>query len=106
MMLSSITSSDLRTQTAAEMWRNLRPGGHLVSYDFWLNPKNPDTVGITRRELRRLFPEGRFVFARTVSIAPPIGRFLSRLSSRLVLALEKLRVLNSHYLVAIEKPAG
>jgi hypothetical protein len=87
------------------MWRLLKPGGLLISYDFWINPLNPATIGITRAELRRLFPEARWVWSRTVTLAPPLCRLLMRVSPALALGLERLRVLNTHYLVALAKPA-
>ena len=69
MMLSSIVDPETRTRTAEVLWSMLRPNGILISYDFWLNPLNPSTVGIDRAELQRLFPQGREVYARTLTLA-------------------------------------
>jgi SAM-dependent methyltransferase len=104
MMLSSIVDPDTRTQTAGVLWSLLRPGGILISYDFWLNPLNPNTVGIHYPELRRLFPEGRIVYARSLTLAPPLSRRLNKLPMEALLVLEKLRFMNTHHLVAIERP--
>lgn len=104
-MLSSLTHRPLRERTAAVMWRVLRPGGYLVSYDFWTNPLNPKTIGIRRRELRRLFPQAHLAFERTITVAPPLCRVLSKFNDAWILWLEKLRVMNTHYLVALAKPA-
>jgi hypothetical protein len=104
MMLSSIVDPGIRKRTAGFLWRLLRPSGVLISYDFWLNPLNPDTVGIHLAELLRLFPKGRKVFARSLTLAPPLSRKLTMLGKPALLALEKLRVMNTHFLVALERP--
>jgi SAM-dependent methyltransferase len=103
MMLSSIVDLETRTRTAEVLWSMLRPTGVLISYDFWLNPLNPSTVGIDRAELRRLFPQGDEVYARTLTLAPPLGRKLTILGKPLLLALEKLRFMNTHRLVALKQ---
>jgi SAM-dependent methyltransferase len=104
MMLSSIVDQETRTRTAEVLWSLLRPNGILISYDFWLNPFNPRTVGIRSAELRRLFPHGRRIYARSLTLAPPLSRKLTMLQRPALLALEKLRFLNSHLLVALERP--
>lgn len=105
MMLSSIVDRGMRIRSAEVLWQLLRPGGILISYDFWLNPLNPDTVGITRRELRSLFPQSREVYSRSITLAPPLGRKLTFLGESTVLALEKLRIMNTHLLIALERPS-
>jgi hypothetical protein len=104
MMLSSIVDSEMRTRTAEVLWSLLRPSGILISYDFWLNPFNPDTVGIDWAELRRLFPKGHKVYARSLTLAPPLARALTILRKPGLLALEKLRIMNTHLLVALQRP--
>jgi SAM-dependent methyltransferase len=104
MMLSSIVDSETRTRTAEVLWRLLGPNGILISYDFWLNPLNSGTVGIDWTELQRLFPDGRKVYARSLTLAPPLGRKLTMLRKPILLALEKLRFMNSHLLVALQRP--
>ncbi len=104
MMLSSIADPETRRRTAEVLWRLLRPNGILISYDFWLNPLNPNTVGICWAELQRLFPHGHKVYTRSLTLAPPVGRKLAMLRKPVLLALEKLRLLNSHLLVALQRP--
>jgi ubiquinone/menaquinone biosynthesis C-methylase UbiE len=77
MMLSSVPNRRLRDATARTMWRLLRPGGCIVSYDFWINPLNRMTVPIPPRELMRLFPNARVVFERKITLAVPICRLIS-----------------------------
>jgi ubiquinone/menaquinone biosynthesis C-methylase UbiE len=103
MMLSSLLNAALRERVAETMWRFLQPGGYIVSYDFWINPLNRHTIGIRRHELRRLFPAARVAFARTVTVAPPVSRLLARCGRGTVAAAERMRVLNSHYLVALAR---
>jgi SAM-dependent methyltransferase len=104
MMLSSIVDPEIRMRTAAVLWSLLRPSGILISYDFWLNPLNPGTVGIHMAELSRLFPQGRKVYARSLTLAPPLARRLTMLRKPGLLALEKLRAMNTHILVALQRP--
>jgi|SRR6266853_282306 len=103
MMLSSIVDPETRTRTAEILWSLLRPNGILISYDFWVNPLNPQTVGINWAQLQRLFPCARKVYARSVTLAPPLGRKLTTLRKPVLLALEKLRLMNSHLLVALKR---
>ena len=106
MLLSSVIDPQVRAATAAALWQTLRPGGLLVSYDFWLNPTNPRASGIRASTLRRLFPDGRPVYRRSLTFAPPLCRPLQFLGAPALLGLESLRALNTHLLIAMEKPAG
>ena len=83
------------------MMRVVKAGGLILSYDFWLNPTNPQTRGIRPSEIRRLFPGCRFEFQR-ITLAPPIARRSVPISWLLSAFLEKLSLFNSHYLVAIQ----
>lgn len=106
MLLSSVIDPALRTATAAALWQALRPGGVLVSYDFWINPTNSRTSGIRASTLRQLFPEGRLRSRRSLTFAPPLCRPLLFLGPRALRGLESLKVLNTHLLIALEKPGS
>jgi len=93
------------------MQRVLKPGGMILSYDFRLNPINPQTRGtsyfsIRPAEIKQLFPNCGYEFHR-ITLAPPIARRLVPISWGLCLFLESLKIFNSvpfgdtHYLVAI-----
>ncbi|HUS15691.1 MAG TPA: class I SAM-dependent methyltransferase [Chloroflexia bacterium] len=99
-MFSSILDGAVRQAAAHEMRRVLRPNGLILWYDYWLNPTNRQTRGIRPAEVRRLFPDCRTTFQR-VTLAPPLARRLARRAWLLCSVLESLRVLNTHYLVAV-----
>jgi len=98
---SSVLDDAVRANLAREMMRVLRkPKGVIVWYDFWINPSNAQARGIRPREIRSLFPDCNHRFLR-ITLAPPITRKLASRSWICCILLEKLRLLNSHYLVAI-----
>lgn len=101
---SSILGGAVKANVAGEMLRVLRADGAIVWYDYWLNPTNPQTRGIRPAEIRRLFPECTYQFHR-ITLAPPLTRRLVSVSWSLCYALEKMRVLNTHYLAVIRKRA-
>jgi SAM-dependent methyltransferase len=72
-VFSSIISAQTRELVAREMLRLLRPGGHVVWYDFWINPLNRDTRGLRLRDVARLFGS-RPIEARRVTLAAPLAR--------------------------------
>jgi hypothetical protein len=72
----------------------------ILTYDFWLNPTNPQTRGIRPAEIKQLFPNCSYEFHR-ITLAPPITRKLAPISWGLCLFLESLKIFNTHYLVAI-----
>jgi ubiquinone/menaquinone biosynthesis C-methylase UbiE len=105
-VFTSVLDPTIRQQLATEMMRVLRrPHGMILWYDFWLNPTNPQTKGIRPKELKLLFPGCSFQFRR-VTLAPPIARRLVPISWMAAEILEKLRIFNSHYLVAIRPQVG
>jgi len=97
---SSILNDMVKTKMATEILRVLKSNGLILWYDFWFNPTNPQTRGIRPAEIRRLFPNCVYDFHK-ITLAPPIARRIVPVSWVLALLLEKLKVFNSHYLVAI-----
>lgn len=104
-VFSSILDRHIKAKLAAEMVRVLKPDGLIIWYDFWLNPSNKQTLGIRPPEIRELFNGCEFEFRR-VTLAPPISRRLIRISWLMVALLEKFRIFNTHYLVAIRPKPG
>ncbi len=103
--ISSILDPDLRRSICSDMLRVLKPAGMILSYDFWLNPTNPQTRGIRPAEIKQLFPNCTYQFNR-ITLAPPIARKLAPISWGLCLFLESLKIFNTHYLVAIKPKTG
>lgn len=102
-VFTSILSEPMKTQIAREMLRVLRPGGTILWYDFTVNnPCNPDVRGIPRREIVKLFPGCRFEF-RKLTLAPPVGRPLARVSTLLYRALSAIKIFDTHCLATIHK---
>lgn len=105
-VFSSILDDEIRVNLGREMLRVLRsPGGLILWYDFWLNPTNSQTRGIRQAEIRHLFPDCQFEFHQ-ITLAPPLARRLVPLSWLLCHFLERLRLFNTHYLVAIRRRHG
>ena len=102
---SSVLDKSARSRMAAEMVRVLRDNGIILWYDFFVNnPYNPHVRGITRREIIELFPDSNVSSAR-ITLAPPLARLLAPYSRVLCEALAALRILDTHLLAVISKPA-
>ena len=102
-VFTSVLDSDLRRRLAAEIYRVLEPGGALLWYDFRVdNPRNPNVRGIGRRELRSIFPQlsGE---VRSLTLAPPLTRFVAPWSHWLATTLESLPFLRTHLMAVLVK---
>jgi ubiquinone/menaquinone biosynthesis C-methylase UbiE len=76
-VFSSILNGAARLALAREMARVVRPGGWVAIFDFAISdPRNPDTVGLGKQEIRRLFPD--LTLKRTIKLIlpPPLLRLL------------------------------
>ncbi len=104
-VFTSILDQAMKQVVAGEMLRVLKPSGLILWYDYHVNnPWNTDVQGVKRGEIRRLFP-GCGITLRRVTLAPPLARLLAPRSFLLCALLEKLRILNTHYLGVIRKSA-
>ena len=104
MLLSSVLDPKLRQAIAAEMQRMVRPGGYVLWYDFFWNPINPDTVGMTLGRVRALFPDWLLIARARVTLAPPLSRIIERIWGRGVDLLSRISILNAYYLILLRKP--
>jgi SAM-dependent methyltransferase len=101
-VFSSILDRGVRAELARQMWTWLRPGGEIYWYDLAVdNPRNRDVVGIPRREIHALFPEGS-IECRRITLAPPIARRIKR-AAWLYRVLDAVPLLRSHTLAWIAK---
>ena len=104
-LFSSILNDTVKKQIAAEMMRIVKPAGVILWFDFRVNnPRNPGVRGIDASEIRSLFP-GCSVRLRSVTLAPPIARFVVPKSWIAACLLEKIPFLRTHYLGVIRKQA-
>ena len=103
-VFSSLLDDGFQQQLAARMWEWLRPGGAVLWYDFtYNNPHNPDVRGVPLARIRSLFPASR-IYARRVTLAPPIARRVVRLHPSLYTVFNLLPMLRTHLLCWIGKP--
>jgi SAM-dependent methyltransferase len=103
-VLSSVPEDSDRTAIAAECRRVLAPGGAVLLYDFAVNPRNPETRGLSERDARILFPGCSF---RSVKVTPlpALARRLAR-SGRPRTWLARLPVPRTHHLTWITTPTA
>ena len=102
-VFTSILDPDMREAVAREMLRVLKPNGVLLWYDFFVNnPRNASVRGVSSSEVRRLF-RGCSVSLQRVTLAPPIIRALVPRFSMAASLLQRLRVLDTHYLGFIRR---
>ena len=102
-VFTSVLDGTLKGKIANEMLRVLRSDGCIIWYDFHVNnPFNPDVRGVSKREIRQLFPHCHIYFRRT-TLAPPAARLLSRVSPALCQLISSVRIFSTHYLVFIMK---
>jgi SAM-dependent methyltransferase len=103
-VFSSILEPGMRQNVARECARVLRPGGHVLWYDFrYDNPSNPNVRGIRRGELDRLFP-GFAPSLRTLTLVPQLARRLGPLTELLYPALAAVPPLRTYYMALLRKP--
>ena len=102
-VFTSILDDGVRAAVAREMARVLAPNGSILWYDFFRdNPSNHDVRGVRADEIRGLFP-GFDVSLHRVTLAPPIARRMAPATWIGALSLEKLRLLNTHYLGLLQR---
>ena len=78
-VFSAIPDEDQRRELAAEMWRVLKPGGWTMILDTrYGNPRNPGVRKVGDVELLRFWPTDERLY-RTLILASPLNRMMSRL---------------------------
>lgn len=104
-VFSSVLDSGMKRAMAREIVRVLRPGGTLIWYDFLFdNPANQAVRGIGAHEIRALFPDCS-VRLKRITLAPPVARRLVPITWIGSALLERMTLLNTHYLGVIRKPS-
>lgn len=103
-VFTSVLDPAARRRMAAEIVRVLRPGGALLWYDLRVdNPSNRAVRGIGRRQLRELFAPLRGEI-RSLTLAPPLARWVAPRSHLAAALLAALPFLRTHLLAALVKP--
>ncbi len=103
MVFSSILDDDYRHQLATKMWTWTKPGGGIIWYDFiYNNPLNKDVRGVTKQEVKYLFPRGEMTIFR-LTLAPPISRVVSKFHPILYTIFNSVYFLRTHILCFIKK---
>src|SRR5262245_54655605 len=97
---SSMRTDETRQATAAEILRVLRPGGAVLWYDFWVNPRNPEVKALGMKDIQGLFPGAR-IDAKRVTLAPPIARRVAGVSWLACAVLDAVPFLRTHWLALI-----
>jgi len=102
-VLTSVLDQPTRRRIVDEVKRTLRRGGYFVWYDFaFSNPQNKNVRGIGRREIAGLLADFELTFQK-VTLAPPIGRAVVRVSPAVYRVLALLPWLRSHYFCFAQK---
>lgn len=74
-VFSSILDAAARKELARDLKRVLRAGGWAMIFDFAVSdPRNRDTIGIRKKEIKSMFPEMSLVKTYRLILAPPLVR--------------------------------
>jgi len=102
-VFSSILDLNSRKQLATEMYRVLKTGGKIFSYDMRIsNPWNKNVIKIDKNEIKQLFPAAEASFY-TLTLNPVIARRIANYSIVLCEIFDKIPTLCSHYYTVIQK---
>lgn len=102
-VFTSILNFEMKKAIANEMLRVLKSDGVIIWYDYFMdNPKNLDVKGVKKKEIYEMF-FGCSIYLKKITLAPPITRAIAPYSILICCLLEKLRIVNTHYLGMIRK---
>lgn len=102
-VLTSILDATVKQQVAREMLRVVKPDGLILWYDYYINnPHNSDVKAIKAHEIHALFPKCR-IYLRSITLAPPIARWVAPRSWLLAYLMERIPILRTHYIGVIRK---
>jgi SAM-dependent methyltransferase len=105
-VLSSILDPAMARGVAADTIRVLRPGGLVLWYDLRVgNPRNRNVRGVSRQELRDLFPTLSGTF-RSATVVPQLTRALGATVPAVYPLLRRIPPLRTHWAGVLHKPAA
>lgn len=99
--LSMIKNDNARLKMASEMFRLIKKGGNIFSYDI-KKSKDPNIILLDLVQLKRLFPDANMLESRAVTLDSSIIKSFSNYPL-LCQAFEKLPFLTSHYSTIVKK---
>lgn len=100
-LFSSILDLNMRKQIASEIRRVLAPGGAVILYDLSVNnPRNKNLMALKPSDVDSIFPDFELRL-RSVTLAPPIARFVSKQSWTLASLLSSVPFLRTHFLAIL-----
>ncbi len=98
-VFTSILDPVFKASLANKMVELTRPGGMVLWYDFiYNNPSNKNVRGVSKDEIKKLFPSASSITFYTVTLAPPIGRRVGKLYN----FFNFFRFLRTHVVAVIE----
>ena len=101
LVFTSILDDDFKKSLTHKMWDMLKPGGIILWYDFkFNNPTNKDVKGVTKAEIKQLFPSVNEIDFYNVTLAPPVGR---RVGSMYEFVNSVFPFLRTHLITVIKK---
>lgn len=102
-VFSSIIDLKIKEKIAAQVLRVLRPGGCVVWHDFFYdNPRNVDVKGVSKDEIRRLFPNCDLSLTRVTPL-PPLMRRIWYLPAFIYALFSSAKILSTHYIGLFRK---
>lgn len=102
-VFSSILDQNVRNAIAQEIARVLSHDGAIILYDTRVNnPRNKNLVGIKYDHVKSMFPDFSCRF-RSVTLAPPIARFVTKRSWTLATVLSCVPFLRTHFLAILQR---
>ena len=102
-VFTSIKNKSYQQKLADVMWELINPGGGILWYDFiYGNPRNQDVCGMPVKSIRQLFPQAN-IRVKKITLAPPIGRIVTRIHPSLYSLLNVFPFLRTHVLCWISK---
>jgi len=103
-VLSSISDTSVWKMIGVEIDRVLSAKGSILLYDIAVrNPRNKDLRPVSQKQIAELFPDYKSV-SRSLTLAPPIARFVAEKSWTLASVLSALPFARTHRLTLLTRP--
>jgi ubiquinone/menaquinone biosynthesis C-methylase UbiE len=102
--LAMVLDKQIRATICQQTLEMLKPGGWVLIYDMRVNnPSYEHVRSVSLRELRGYFSSLKF-YSETLTLIPPLGRFIGRCSMTLCSILALIPFLRTHRISVFQKP--